>query len=318
MTICNSHWGLWNLDDRQWISGPKRFGRNGLPGGPALERRARTMNVMMITITATTTAAIAVHDQIVGRHLNGHNVMGERPNHLSELVDFVAQVPDTSVTLVEPVLQSGNVVVFLPRLGHPAFQLALQVPQPVHHGRTHRVCGRCVTRGSVATDGAISLNYIFVPSFTHVYRGECYFILYSCSVVSDASNRLSCTRDGALLRLRVPCVQYYVISPPLSRRAQTAAATQPGQGSVKRWSISIPRAATGWPTRSSGRNEPRKPAAGIIEHNNITNLCGVKNRYYQRRCQLYTGISKWVDGRSRGSGDENSWYGPTAIAEMMI
>jgi len=66
--------------------------------------------------------------------------MGERPNHLSELVDLVAQVTDASVALVEPVLQPGDVVVFLPRLGRPEGQLALQVPQPVHHGRAHREC----------------------------------------------------------------------------------------------------------------------------------------------------------------------------------
>jgi len=95
--------------------------------------------VVIATVTATTTAA-AAHDQIVGRHLNGHNVMGKRPNHLSEFVDLVAQVPDASVALVEPVLQPGDVVVFLPRLGRPEGQLALQVPQPVHHGRAHREC----------------------------------------------------------------------------------------------------------------------------------------------------------------------------------
>lgn len=95
------------------------------------------MAVMTAAVTATTTATAG---QIVGRHLNGHNVMGERPNHLSEFVDLVAQVTDASVALVEPVLQPGDVVVFLPRLGRPEGQLALQVPQPVHHGRAHREC----------------------------------------------------------------------------------------------------------------------------------------------------------------------------------
>jgi len=58
----------------------------------------------MIAAVAATTTTTTTTDQIVGRHLNGHNVMGERPNHLSELIDFIAQVTDASVTLVEPVL----------------------------------------------------------------------------------------------------------------------------------------------------------------------------------------------------------------------
>lgn len=93
---------------------------------------------MTVTAVAVATTTAAVYGQIVGRHLHGHDVMGEGPDHLSELVDLVAQVPDAGVTFVQPVFQTGDVLVFFPGLGRPAGQLALQVPQSVHHGRAHR------------------------------------------------------------------------------------------------------------------------------------------------------------------------------------
>lgn len=83
----------------------------------------------------------AVHQVIVG-HLHSHYVLRERPDHLLELVDLVAQVPDAGVALVQPVLQPRDVLVLLPRLGRAARQLTLQVPQPVHHGGAHLERGR--------------------------------------------------------------------------------------------------------------------------------------------------------------------------------
>lgn len=65
-------------------------------------------------------------------------MVGEGPDNLSKLVDLVAQVPDAGVAFVQPVFQTGDVLVFFPGIGRPARQLALQVPQPVHHRSAHR------------------------------------------------------------------------------------------------------------------------------------------------------------------------------------
>lgn len=95
--------------------------------------------VVMTTVAVATAVATATagHQQVVGRHLHGHYVLGERPDHLSELVDLVAQVPHAVVTFVQPLLQPGDVLVLLPGFRLAALELAFQVPQPVHHGRTH-------------------------------------------------------------------------------------------------------------------------------------------------------------------------------------
>lgn len=132
----NSLCGLGHFDDGQWVGGPERFGRDGLPSGPSLEGGT----VMMTTAVAVATATTAVHQQVVRRHLHGHYVLGEWPDYLSELVYLVAQMLDTGVALIQPVLQPGDIIVLFPGLGQPAGQLALQVPQPVHHGGAHRCC----------------------------------------------------------------------------------------------------------------------------------------------------------------------------------
>lgn len=140
----NSLCGLRHLNDGQRVVGPERLGRDGLPRGPVLERGVMAVHAVVIAVT---TAAAAVHHQVVGGHLHGHNVLRERPDHLPELVDLVAQVSHADVALVQPVLQPGDVLVFFPGLGHAAGQLALQVPQPVHHGRAHLARG---PRSSIA------------------------------------------------------------------------------------------------------------------------------------------------------------------------
>lgn len=135
--------GLGHLDDGQRVRGPERFGRNGLPGGTAFEggRGGTVVMMMMMATIAVAAARGAVMHRVVVGHLHGHDVLRERPDHLLELVDLVAQVPDAGVPLVQPVLQPRDVLVLLPRLGRAARQLALQVPQPVHHGRAHSVFG---------------------------------------------------------------------------------------------------------------------------------------------------------------------------------
>lgn len=128
--------GFRYFDDGQRVGGPERFGRDSLPGRPAFKRATATATVTAEAATVTTTAA--AHGQVVGGHLHGHYVLGERPDHLSELVDLVAQVSHAGVPFVQPVFESGDVIVFFPGLGRPAGQLAFHVPQPVHHGRRGR------------------------------------------------------------------------------------------------------------------------------------------------------------------------------------
>lgn len=120
LLLRNSLWGLWHFDDGQRVGSPERFGRNRLSRGPAFDGgRDGTVRTVFVT---------AVHRQIVGRHAHGHDMLGQGPDHLLELVDLVAQVPDAGVALVQPALQPDDVLVFFPRLGHALGQLALQVP----------------------------------------------------------------------------------------------------------------------------------------------------------------------------------------------
>lgn len=58
----NSLCGLGNFDDGQRVSGPERFSRDSLPGGPSLESGTGvTVMVMTTAITVTAATAVAVH-----------------------------------------------------------------------------------------------------------------------------------------------------------------------------------------------------------------------------------------------------------------
>lgn len=222
------------------------------------------MTVTAVAVATTTAAAAAVQEQIVGRHLHGHDVMGEGPDHLSELVDLVAQVPDAGVAFVQPVFQAGDVLVFFPGLGRPAGQLALQVPQSVHHGRAHR--DRVERRAGVTRRGRLSGRTEracngrgdFARSDTAARAGTTMNRLRRVTV------RNTRRTTSALRAAAVYCRPFRVSRAP----ATTGSRLRPLQNDDQFQFRTRARAATVWPQTAQGPPvvmRARKPATAAAE-----------------------------------------------------